>query len=339
MANIKSNNIAVFPCVGRGAGFDPEAELTNEGNLTQIVRSLYKRDSFVISDSIGFSDSGALSKDFEFVIYGFYFKVKAGDTYLHGVINSAENKGKHLYAGIRINQLSSTSNTYQLLGLKNGSTDDIQVLDTVNDGQAEPEDREKSEFQGIVFGISEDNVKKALKLEGDRSDDNIKILYLYDGSNIPNSSKLHFKTSEILNINEKNTETPLSTNLTTNTLTVSAGSINDLTASKGSITTLTTGSLTTDSLTGVSGTITTLTTTSLTTDSGTITDLTTSTLTVSTELNITGSLIGKKVTTSNILENAVTTEKLGFKLTTSNITSSAGQHTVEFKFSNISSKD
>ena len=330
MANIKSNYIDVFPCVGRGAGFDPEAELTNEGNLTQIIRSLYKRDSFVISDSIGFSESGALSKDFEFVIYGFYFKVKAADTYLHGVINSAENEYKHLYAGIRINQLSSSSSTYQLLSLKNEATNDIQVLDTVDDEQAGAEDREKSEFQGIVFGISEESVKSALKLE-DEPDDNIKILYLYDGSNIPNSSKLHFKTSEILNINERNTETPLSTNLTTNTLTVSAGSI----------TTLTADSLTIDSLlTATSGTITTLTTTSLTTDSldgesGTITNLTTSSLTVSTGLTITGSLIGEKVTTSNIVPNAITTEKLGFNLTTSNIgTSSVGDHTVEFKFSN-----
>ena len=307
MANIKSNNIAVFPCVGRGVGFDPEAELTNEGNLTQIIRSLYKRDSFVISDSIGFSDSGALSKDFEFVIYGFYFKVKAEDQDLHKIIHPDENTNNPLYAGIRINQ---SPNTYQLLNLKNGTTDDIQTLDNkVN---------EDNYFQGIVFDISETNVKKALELEGEESDDNInniKILYLYDGSNIPNSSKLHFKTSEILNINEDNTETPLSTNLTTNTLTVSTGII----------TTLTTTSLTTDSLAA---------------DSGTITNLTTSTLTVSTELNVTGSLTGEKVTTSNIVDNAITTKKLGFNLATTNIgTSSAGEHTVEFIFRDKSNED
>lgn len=300
MANIKSNYIDVFPCVGRGAGINPEAELTNEGNLTQLIRSLYKRDSFVISDSIGFSDSGALSKDFEFVIYGFYFKVKAKDTELHEIIHPDENTNNPLYAGIRINQLSNQSSTYQLLSLKNGTTTDIQTLDN--------KVKEDDYFQGIVFDISEDNVKSALKLEGE-SDDNIKILYLYDGSNIPNSSKLHFKTSEILNINEKNTETPLSINLTTSTLTVSTGSINDLT----------TTSLKTDSLTG---------------DSGTITNLATSTLTVSTELNVTGSLTGEIVKTSNIVGNAITTEKLGFNLTTSNIASSAGEHTVEFIFMN-----
>ena len=308
MANIKSNNIAVFPCVGRGVGFDPEAELTNEGNLTQIIRSLYKRDSFVISDSIGFSDSGALSKDFEFVIYGFYFKVKAAantESELYKMLHPDENTHHPLYAGIRIDQ---SSTTYQLLSLKNGETADIQTLDNkVN---------EDNYFQGIVFDISEENVKKALKLESGTSDDNIKILYLFkynDDTKIwetPNSFKLHFKTSEILNINADNTETPLSANLTTNTLTVSTGIINDLT----------TTSLETNSLSGTYGTI---------------TNLTTNTLTVSTELNVTGSLTGEIVKTSNIANNAVTTEKLGFSLTTSNIgTSSAGEHTVEFIFSN-----
>ena len=292
MANIKSNNIKVFPCVGRGAGFDPEAELTNEGNLTQIIRSLYKRESFVISNNIGFSDSGALSKDFEFVIYGFYFKVKTTNTEseLYKMIHPDENTHHPLYAGIRINQSSSS---YQLLSLKNGTTDDIQTLDNkVN---------EDNYFQGIVFDISEDNVKSALKLESDVSDDNIKILYLckYNDDTkiweIPNSSKLHFKASEILNINEDNTETPLSTNLTTNTLTVSTGSI---------------------------------------------TNLTTNTLTVSTELNVIGNLTGEIVTTSNIVNNAITTEKIGFNLTTSYLgETSAGEHTVEFKFSNIINKD
>ena len=293
MANIKSNSIEIFPCVGRGAGINPEAELTNEGNLTQIIRSLYKRDSFVISDSIGFSDSGALSKDFEFVIYGFYFKVKAGDTAdteLYKMIHPDENIHHPLYAGIRINQ---SSTTYQLLSLKNGSTNDIQILDN--------KVKEDNYFQGIVFDISEDNVKSALKLESDRSDDNIKILYLckYNDETekweIPNSSKLHFKTSEILNINENNTETPLSTNLTTNTLTVSTGSI---------------------------------------------TNLTTNTLTVSKGLTVIGSLIGKIVTTSNIVDNAITTKKLGFNLATTNIcTSSAGEHTVEFIFRDKSNED
>ena len=300
MANIKSNNITVFPCVGRGAGFDPEAELTNEGNLTQIIRSLYKRDSFVISDSIGFSDSGALSKDFEFVIYGFYFKVKAANTEseLYKMLHPYENTHYPLYAGIRIDQ---SSTTYQLLSLKNGTTTDIQTLDN--------KVKEDNYFQGIVFDISEKNIRSALKLESDKSDDNIKILYLCKYNDdakiweIPNSSKLHFKTTEIL---DGNSENAINANLTTSTLTVSTGSINDLT------------------------------TVSLTGDSGTITNLTTSTLTVSTELNMTtGSLTGQIVTTSNIVDNAITTEKLGFNLTTSYISKpSVGEHTVEFIFSN-----
>ena len=69
MANIPSNKIRVFPSIGRDAAVDNESELSTENNLSQIVRSLCRdRKSFVVSSSLG-------NGSFEFVIYGFYFKI------------------------------------------------------------------------------------------------------------------------------------------------------------------------------------------------------------------------------------------------------------------------
>ena len=295
MANVKSNNIKVFPCVGRGAGFDPEAELTNEGNLSQIIRSLYKRESFVISDNVGFDGSGVLSNDFEFVIYGFYFKIEAGDKQLYPLIHPNAGTNNPLYAGIRINK--SSNEAYQLLNMKNGITDDIQVLDTVNDAQAARDERNNSIFQGIVFDISEDNVKKALSQEGDTSDENIKILCLFDGNKIPNSSKLHFKTTEILNVSVDeegeniNTEDPISSSLTTSSLNVTTqGTIKDLTVNN---------SLTTSSL------------------------------------NVTTIESEKVVKNENIADNTIKVEKINFKLSLSKVNDSqSGDNTFEINLVN-----
>lgn len=72
MANyIHSTDIRVFPSIGRRPQYDNESELTNENNLSQIVRSLSPghRESFVISRKVD------TNQPFEFILYGFYFKV------------------------------------------------------------------------------------------------------------------------------------------------------------------------------------------------------------------------------------------------------------------------
>lgn len=50
MAHISSDNIKVFPSIGRDPNIDADAELMNEGNISNIIRSLCReRKSYVLS--------------------------------------------------------------------------------------------------------------------------------------------------------------------------------------------------------------------------------------------------------------------------------------------------
>ena len=101
MAYISSDKIKVFPSIGRESTIDADAELMNEGNISNIVRSLCReRKSYVLSKSF--------TAPFEFVIYGFYFKITDKDA-LDAL------KDRPLYAHITISE--ATSGNYQLLTL------------------------------------------------------------------------------------------------------------------------------------------------------------------------------------------------------------------------------
>ena len=167
MAYIASENIKVFPSVGRDTTIDADSELTNEKNLSNILRNLYKRESFVISENT--------NDEFEFVIYGYYFRVKSGQLPIE--------ENKKLYAHIEVLEGFDSSNTYQQLKLFNQTTDNnsLQVLDNNN------------EFQGISFDDSETHTAP------EHSGRVAYTLQLLDErGQVPRKSLLHYKSNEIL---------------------------------------------------------------------------------------------------------------------------------------------
>lgn len=222
---VKSTDIRVFPSIGRRAQYDNESELTNENNLSQIVRSLSPghRESFVISRSVG-------SEPFEFIIYGFYFRVL--DVTTLTTLLPASESGQ-LWAGIRINKVTTSDNTsvvYQLLTIANGEglepPESLHLLDS-------SENESDSVFQGVCFGTSGDDIIQ--HLGGDSTD--IHVLQLFEGTaalaTIPSTSLLHTRTDEIL---DGATGNYISSNFTTGTLTTTSATINNLTAANAHIT-------------------------------------------------------------------------------------------------------
>lgn len=179
MAYLASDNIKVFPSIGRTEK-DADAELMNEGNISNIVRSLCReRKSYVLSKT--FSDSAP----FEFVIYGFYFKI----------IDVSTLKDRPLYAHIYIKE--NPTGNYQLLTLADATgSDQHQILDQkVDEG-------ESTEFKGVLFDTS--------------SEGGTYTLQLLDGNgNVPVTSLLHVKSNEIL---DGTTSNYISSVFTTNTL-------------------------------------------------------------------------------------------------------------------------
>jgi hypothetical protein len=66
-----SSNLTVFPCVSRDTGtsnIDLNAKLMSEENITNIIKSITDRDSFVIN----YEKSGEW---IEFILNGYYFKL------------------------------------------------------------------------------------------------------------------------------------------------------------------------------------------------------------------------------------------------------------------------
>lgn len=176
MAYVNSSQIRVFPSVGR-SNYDIESQLTNENNLSQIVRSLCRnRKSYVLSNSL------TSNQPFEFVIYGFYFKIlNANDNLINKL-----GLGNTLWAGIRLDKQvegNNNSNHYQLLQLANSEAieDNLHDLD-VND-----------KFQGVVFGISKEDVESKFG-----ESDSIYTLHLLENGVVPAQSLLHLNTTEIL---------------------------------------------------------------------------------------------------------------------------------------------
>ena len=183
---IKSLEIKTFPSIGRDESTDLNAELTNEKNLTQLLKSIYKRESFVISDSLSNDEN-----KFIFVLHGYYFEINSTTSSdLIKIINKlkAENKAS-IYAHIVIYD----NNVQRLVNADNTKQTELLKLDIDNF------------FHGVV--ITGDPVYTNDKYEVKT----LKILELDTKTNkfvVPSESKLHWKSSEILNedntsLNEK----------------------------------------------------------------------------------------------------------------------------------------
>ena len=133
MAYLNSENIKVFPSIGREASIDLNAELTNEKNLTQILRSIYKRDSFVISDEYS-NDS------LEFVIHGYYFNATFDETTLSGFADKA-----NIYANIFVANKTENETSFQQLVNTNTPSEETFNLDT------DDLDTIDGKFTGVLF--------------------------------------------------------------------------------------------------------------------------------------------------------------------------------------------
>ena len=180
MAYIDSNNIKVFPSVGRNPEIDADAELMNEGNISNIVRSLCReRKSYVLNSS--------WAAPFEFVIYGFYFKI----------LDISSLSDRPLYAHIT---LKENTGNYQLLTISNSSVSDnsLQILDQAASSG--------NDFQGILFDNNPSGGTYTLQL-------------LDNNGNVPATSRLHVKTTEIL---DGSTSNYISSSFTTNTLSITS---------------------------------------------------------------------------------------------------------------------
>ena len=201
MAYISSDKIKVFPSIGRKSERDADAELMNEGNISSIIRSLCReRKSYVLSKEFSASDKNP----FEFVIYGFYFKIT----------DISPLSDRPLYAHIT---LKENTGNYQLLTISNStvSNNSLQILDQ-NVGQS-------SQFQGVWFDKSASGGTYTLQL-------------LDAEGNIPATSLLHVKTNEILDGESSNyiNNSFTTTSLTTTSLNTTNATIGTLTVNNGS---------------------------------------------------------------------------------------------------------
>lgn len=212
MAYISSDKIRVFPSVGRSK-YDIESQLMNENNISQIVRSLCRsRKDYVLSTELSTSP-------FEFVIYGFYFKILDASTTLSS-ITSGEGITE-IWAGIKIDanaEANNQSSNYQLLQLANTTAQNNEIIDL---------DRE-DKFQGIIFGSTENEVKA----EGENYHTLQLLVKDGDTFKIPAKSLLHLNTTEIL---DGDSSDYISDKFTTKTLTTSTLSVNGLTTLSGDL--------------------------------------------------------------------------------------------------------
>lgn len=335
MAYVSSNKIRVFPSVGR-SNYDIESQLMNENNISQLVRSLCRsRKDYVLSTELN-------TGPFEFIIYGFYFKILDASTTLSSLTSS--EGVTEIWAGINIDanaEANNASSNYQLLQLANTAAQNNEIIDL---------DREE-QFQGIIFGTAEDEVSG-----GQGENYHTLRLLVKDGDifKVPAQSLLHLNTTEILNgassnyISDKFTTKQLDALESISdagTLTVEGDTtLSTLTASNTQITgTLNvTGDVTLNSnLTANGHTITAstfvgslsgnATTASNFNSSRTFTfsegDISGSTSSDSGNYTITASIRDEAVTNGKLADRTIKTEKLGFDLTmTLTVTGSDNEH-------------
>lgn len=212
MAYVSSNKIRVFPSVGR-SNYDIESQLMNENNISQIVRSLCRsRKNYVLSTEFN-------TGPFEFVIYGFYFKILDASTTLSSI--TSDEGTTEVWAGIKIDadaEANNQSSNYQLLQLANTAAQNNEIIDL---------DRE-DKFQGIIFGSTENEVKA----EGENYHTLRLLVKDGDTFKIPAKSLLHLNTTEIL---DGDSSDYISDNFTTKTLTTSTLNVKGLTTLSGDL--------------------------------------------------------------------------------------------------------
>lgn len=149
---IVSDSISVFPSARRGTT-KSESRLVTESALVSIVNKLIDRDGFVITDDI---PTGDVQHNFEFNIYGYYFKVDhvgqiyslfpdaSSNTTIYGVIEidklnngicelSGQDENDGYYKGVKFTDTlpSSSDPTISLyyLALFNNTTGSWKIVE------------------------------------------------------------------------------------------------------------------------------------------------------------------------------------------------------------------
>lgn len=290
MAYLSSNNIKVFPSIGRDSSIDLNAELTNEKNLTQILRSLYKRDSFVISDDFS-------NNSLEFIIHGYYFNATFDENTLSNLTN-AEDSIHNIYANIRVAKNTESESSFQQLR----NTDEPTLEDALSLDVG-------GSFKGVSFTSTP---ASDTSQDGGEIAYNVYFLNILTKSGdsdwtVPAKSKLYWKTSEILNSDNNN--------FIDNTLTTSTLSTSTLNATTGEINTLTTSILNATLSVSLSGDVSGSASTDIITDGITLSNMTIGYSKVTTNKIKDGAVIESKiakdaVVTDKIKNESVTLEKL-----------------------------
>lgn len=95
MGYLSSQNVDVFPCVGRTVADKRSARLVSERMLTSLVNNLLDKDSFVIDASLDSSENKV-----QFNLYGYFFSVTLGsDSDINGLVGDNSTK---VYASITL---------------------------------------------------------------------------------------------------------------------------------------------------------------------------------------------------------------------------------------------
>lgn len=275
MAYLSSNNIKVFPSIGRDSNIDLNAELTNEKNLTQILRSLYKRDSFVISDDFS-------NNSLEFIIHGYYFNA----TFDRETLTTNFTNDDNIYANIFVVKNTQGETSFQQLR----NTDTSGADGTLN-----------LDVGGSFKGVSFTNFSNIPQEDNDSNYTvySLNILTKSGASDwtVPSKSKLYWKTSEILNSDNNN--------FIDNTLTTSTLNATTIDASSSTIDTLTTSTLNATLSVSLSGDVSGSASTSIITNGITI-----SNINIGNSKVTTNKIKDDAVIESKIAKDAVVTDKI-----------------------------
>lgn len=159
MAYVSSTNIKVYPTSNRGSGFDPESIYRSEANSVLVNKLITpdKEGSYVITETYD------ATKPFEFVLGGYYFKIK-DPSLVFGT------EYDNYYAGI--------------------------VVDYRSGGKTEEEDVDNKEFSSKVLknliGILTDVATPNNCLDNEASNE-FTGLYIYHSADDINVSKLTYK--------------------------------------------------------------------------------------------------------------------------------------------------
>ena len=165
MVYISSDKISVFPCGNRSDAY-PNAKLTTEFNLTNIINKLINVESFVINKEY---KTNNIVNDLEFNIKGYYFKL---DSSAVTTLVSQFSSSHSIYAIIKITDVESGDYSFkELQNIADGSGHTLDV---------------GSEFQGLKFDSASSS---------NTNEYSLKVLEK-SGSTwiIPEGSKIRFKS-------------------------------------------------------------------------------------------------------------------------------------------------